>query len=537
MNEDYNNLPAAIRADIETLADDLIARPVADKRTLSHCFKNGDEPPEHLAAALDAIREAVKHPGAEDRIFTALEAPQTRISDPEDREDQISPQEAAELAKNFTGLFQLMQNESKDRIAAAIKDPKKIKAFNVAERYLWGMLGTILCTTTEQRERISRIFNVTREALDKLAADLKDKRIEIPLEDIDGYLPGLEPQQKRNRYPAPPYIYPKYTTIPTAELARRLPNLPFQNTEAGALAEIGIDRRPHEHHVYMLMLDKLSEQYPITAGDKNILIALGNLYGERKDAGNIGLQNGSIITAADIIRRYRGYQAEDSIDQASIDAVTERMDFLSKLRVSFDFTQHFEYRKKDIGTGEEVELAIPDDMRRIDDKTGTVIRFSYIGNMVHSNTIEVEYSSGRIERAWEILTPPIVFDYAQKIKQVATIETRLLDLRKRAKKSGYNSTGADIMKIYLIERINAMIDVKTHQPKNTYSQAINLDTMFEDLRIEIANRKTKKIKIDMARDILDHFKTMPDKHRGQFIKDYRIVKGYRGAVTGFEILF
>jgi hypothetical protein len=259
--------------------------------------------------------------------------------------------------------------------------------------------------------------------------------------------------------------------IPTVELARRLHNLPFQDTEAGALAEIGIDRRPHERHVYMLMLDKLAEQYPITAGDKNILIALGNLYGERKDAGNTGMQGGSIVTAEDIIRRHRGYDADYRIDQASIDAITERMDFLSKLRVSFDFTQHFEYRKKDIGTGEEVELAIPDDMRRIDDKTGTVIRFSYIGNMVHSNTIEVEYSSGRIERAWEILTPPIVFDYAQKIKQVATIETRLLDLRKRAN----SGKDADVLKIYLIERKNAMIDPKQHQGKTDGSTEETVD--------------------------------------------------------------
>lgn len=537
MNQEYNKLPAAIREDIEALADDLLARTIAEKRTITHCIKNGDAPPADLIPTLDAIREAVKYPGAEDKIYSALEAPQTRISDPEDREDQISPQDAAELAKNFIPLFQVMQKESKARLTAAITAPDKAKDFNPGERYIWGMLNTILCTTTAQRDEISSIFNVTRAALDQLADDLKNARIEIPLEDTEGYLPGFEPREKRNRYPAPPYIYPKYTMIPTAELSRRLHNLPFQNTEAGALAEIGIDRRPHEHHVYMLMLDKLAEQYPITAGDKNILIALGNLYGERKNAGRTGIQGGSIITAEDIIRRFRGYQAEDRIDQASIDAVTERMDFLSKLRVSFDFTQHFEYRKKDIGTGEEVELAIPDDMRRIDDKTGTVIRFSYIGNMVHSNTIEVEYDSGRVARAWEILTPPIVFDYAQKIKQVATIETRLLDLRKKAKISGYNSTGADIMKIYLIERINAMIDVKTHQPKNTYSQAISLDTMFEDLRIEIANRKTKKIKIDMARDILDHFKATPDKHRGRFIKDYKIVKGYRGAVTGFEILF
>ena len=402
--------------------------------------------------------------------------------------------------------------------------------------YIWNVIfsALLLAPPPDVLDKISCALGIPAE---KLAA-IPQKSIDTAAKE-DYYLPGLEPTKEeriaeiQNRYPAPPYIFPKYTMIPTAELSRTIHNLSFQDTEAGALAEIGVDRRPHEHHVYMLMLDKLAEQYPITAGDKNILIALGNLYGERKNAGNTGMQGGSIITAEDIIRRFRGYDADYKIDQTSIDAVTQRMDLLAKMRVSFDFTQHFEYRKKDIGTGEEVELAIPDDMRRIDDRTGTVIRFSYIGNMVHSNTIEVEYASGRIAKAWEILTPPIVFDYAQKIKQVATIETRLLDLRKRAN-SGKN---ADVMKIYLIERINAMIDVKTHHPKNAYAQTISIDTMFADLRIEAASRKAKKAKIDMAKEILDHFKATPDKHRGRFIKNYEVVKGYRGAITGFEIVF
>ena len=269
-----------------------------------------------------------------------------------------------------------------------------------------------------------------------------------------------------------------------------------------------------------------------------ILIALGNLYGERlAQPGGKGLQGGSIITAADIIRRFRGLNATDRIDQQTIDAVTNRMTFLMNLSVSFDFTQHFEYRKKEIGDGEEVELAIPDNMRRMDPKTGTVIRFSYIGKMVHANTIEAEYNSGRIEKAWEILTPPIVFDYAQKIKQVTTIETRLLDLRRKAKASTNNTGGADVMKVYLIERINAMIDPKTHKPKIDYSQSISLVSMFEDLRIETNSREAKRKKVNMAREILDHFKETPDKYRGKYIKGYQLLKGYRGAVTGFKILF
>ena len=432
----------------------------------------------------------------------------------------------------------LADQKYKDEVRKAIinsaENPQAVLDIN---NDVWNIVcsALLLDPPREFTEKLAQALQVTADQL--TAAAKITATTDTPGEYEEQFIDGFEPQPKRDRYPAPPYNCPPFTMIPTAELFRKIHNLPFQNTDAGALAEIGIDHRPHEHHVYMLMLDKLAEQYPITPADKNILISLGNLYGERKAAGRTGMQGGAIITAEDIIKRTRGLEADDDVDPETEKAVTKRMGEMMNLRVSFDFTQHFEYRKKQIGTGEEVELAIPDDMRRIDSKTGTVIRFSYIGAMIHANTIEVEYESGRVATAWEILTPPIVFDYAQKIKQVATIETRLLDLRKRAKKCGYNSTGADVMKIYLIERINSMIDVKTHRPKNAYPQAIKLDTMFEDLRIEINNREQKRKKIDTARAILDHFKATPDKHRGQFIKDYRIVKGYRGAVTGFEIIF
>ena len=434
-------------------------------------------------------------------------------------------------------VLSLADREYKEEISKAIKESaSNPQAIAHLKSDLWNII-TLAISANPPREitdKLARALQVTPEQLIEAVAKAESCE-HSPVE--EQFLQGFEPQPKRDRYPAPPYTRAPFTIIPTAELFRKIHKLPFQNTEAGALAEIGIDRRPHENHVYMLMLDKLAEQYPITPADKNILISLGNLYGERKAAGRTGMQGGAIITAEDIIKRTRGLDADDDVDAETEKAVRGRVAEMMNLKVSFDFTQHFEYRKKHIGTGEEVELAIPDDMRRIDAKTGKVIRFSYIGAMVHANTIEVEYESGRVETAWEILTPPIVFDYAQKIKQVATVETRLLDLRKRAKKCGYNSTGADVMKIYLLEHINAMIDPRTHRSKDAYSQFIKLDTLFADLGIDINNRVTKKNKIDTARAILDHFKETPDKHRGTFIKGYEIIKGYRGAVTGFEIVF
>jgi hypothetical protein len=456
-------------------------------------------------------------------------------------ENQANTRDAAEVQREQVFCFaidmaKITAPNYKAEIVARLETLPNEPQLSEAANKIWHFIepALLLEPAPEVLSELAEALGTTADLLSKAGSMAREK-------ETAGYLPGCEPTAEdfanRPIYPAPPYIYPENTIIPTAELFRTMHKLHFTDTAEGALAEIGIDRRPHERYIYMLMLDKLAEQYPITAGDKNILIALGNLYGERQTSGNTGIQNGSIITAEDIVRRYRGYTAEDRVDPESIDAVAKRMEILSRLQVSFDFSQHFEYRKKQIGTGEEVELCIPDDMRRIDPKTGTVIRFSYTGAMVHANTIEVEYQGGRICKAWEILRPPIVFDYAQKIKQVATIETKLLDLRKKAKKSTNNTTGADIMKVYLVERINAMVNSSTHLEKENCPKVITLTSMFEALRIDINNREQKRKKIEMAKDILDHFKTTPNKHRGHFITDYKIIKGYRGAVTGFEIVF
>lgn len=450
------------------------------------------------------------------------------------------------LADTTLGYTRRLKPEHKEAITAALADPARAETmtdenavvYQLLNYALWNIKYKIPDKYPEYCGNFAAALGISPDCINEAVTRAEEEAEESP------DLPGLiDAEPRRKRFPAPPFVYNAKTNLPLTALARNLHRLPLENIDAGAAAEIGIDsgalaeipidKRPHKRYIYMLMLNKLAEEYPITAGDKNILIALGNLYGERQDAKRTGLQGGSIITAEDIIRRYRGLDANASIDDDAIKAVESRIHTLMKLNVSFDFTQHFEYRKKDLGDGEEVELDIPDNMREVDKKTGTIIRFSYHGNMVHANEIEVEYSTGRIARAFEILAPPIVYDYAMKIKQVATIETKLLDLRKKAN----GSRGADIMKVYLLERILAMIDPKTHQPKPDFSHMIKLDKLFEDLRIDVQNRVTKKNKVDTLKKILDHFKETEDKHRGTFIKDYTENKGYRGAVTGYEILF
>ena len=341
---------------------------------------------------------------------------------------------------------------------------------------------------------------------------------------------------KIQRYQAPPYIQPDTIKVPTANLARNIHNADTEKNPSGEFM-YPVDKRPHEHFVFMTLLDKIGEKYPIAPIDKNILISLGNLYAERKASGRVTEHGGAIITAEDIIRLHRGYDADARITAEDVTATQDRIDKMLTMRVSFDFTQHFQYNN----VGDEVQLSIPDDKRIAIPETEarrlpanvtrrakdtTVVRFSYAGNMIDARTIEVEYASGRIEKAYEILTPPIVYEYAEKVKQIQQVETKLLDLRKRAN----SGNDTDTIKIYLLEQINAMKHDKT-----TRANRILLDTLFADLRIDVTNRQTKKRKMDIVKRILEHFKTTKQKNGKTLITGYTEVIGYRRAVTGYDI--
>lgn len=329
------------------------------------------------------------------------------------------------------------------------------------------------------------------------------------------------------RYPAPPYVRPDYIKIPTANLARNFYNADTKNHTPsldGTNFAYPVDQRPHQHFVFMRLLDAISEQYPIEPIDKNILISLGNLYAERKAAGRVGIHGGAILSTEDIIRLYRGYDATANIYEDEINAVKERILKMLNMRVSFDFTQHFVYNK----VGDEVQLSIPDERRvHVTGANGEtrIIRFSYSGNMIDARIAEIEYSNGKIITAYELLTPPILYEYSEKIKQVQRIETKLLDLRKKAN----SSKDADVIKIYLLEQINAM--------KHGRSNRILLKTLFSELRIEINNRKLKKAKAEVVKKILKHFSETKQSNGKTLIKGFSEVIGYHRALEGYDIYF
>ena len=244
---------------IETLS----ALKPEDKATIKHCIETGDTPPTRFFGLTEATKAAILYPSEKDTVYNALETPQTFTFHPAEPHT-ISREEVEKNTREFSVMLRVISRENRAAITAAIRNPEKQAHFTIPQGYIWGQLLIALTFTAHTsgatRDAIAEALSVSAAELDTLTEETLKKysiKISIP-DDTENYLPGMEPK-KYDRYPAPTYIYPQYTIIPTAELARNLPNLPFQDTGEGAIAEIGVDRRPHTHHVYMLMLDKLSE--------------------------------------------------------------------------------------------------------------------------------------------------------------------------------------------------------------------------------------------------------------------------------------
>lgn len=302
------------------------------------------------------------------------------------------------------------------------------------------------------------------------------------------------------------YIYNNKTKIPTALLAREVHTLDSSLN----VQRFFIDPE-HKRAVYASLLNHVSQRYPIDPTDKLIMTALGNLYEEKRERYPM-----VIITAEDIIRRYRGLPADSKITQEAQNEIATRMEKMRHIDATFDFSQHFEYNN----VGDEINFSFSDDHKRKDDR-GIVIRFSYTGHLIEARRIEIEYENGSIDYGWELIRTPIVYEYAQKIRQIATIETKLLDIRAKAN----SSADADIIKVYLIEQINMM-----KAPRTKRSPRILLDSLFSDLRIDSAlkSRQVKNNKVKLIRAILDKFQS------DGFISSYQEHKTSR-AIDGIDI--
>lgn len=199
MKDRNNEPPPDVREDLDTLGKMLLALSMADKQTIQDCLKNKTEPPAQLIGLLEAVKVALKYPGARDTIQAALNAPQSLLFNTTTIES--SGDALAEYAREQIAIYRMLRRDIRDRIAAAIKDPKKLaNALDRDDKYVWGTLCALLTFPSDYIGQLANIFGVSVEDLEALKLDTMNKLvIEIPIADDDGYLPGMEPTPEERR--------------------------------------------------------------------------------------------------------------------------------------------------------------------------------------------------------------------------------------------------------------------------------------------------------------------------------------------------
>ena len=229
----------------------------------------------------------------------------------------------------------------------------------------------------------------------------------------------------------------------------------------------------------------ITGRYEFTAYDRTIHNAVCSLY----EAGN------DTVTPAMVYRAVNGMMETEKVSPQSVEAVRNSLDKSRFMRLKVDFTEEAKARNMKI------------DKAEID------------SNLLNATVVTVESGGHKVE-AYKILAKPVLYEYAQRTRQIISVPPKLLDTKEATR-----STEEIIpIKEYLIRRIEIMRHDKTMSNKIVY------DTIFEEVGITITTKQQKSRLRDYIKSILELWKTRD----GYFydFKEYSVGK----SVKGIEIM-
>lgn len=210
---------------------------------------------------------------------------------------------------------------------------------------------------------------------------------------------------------------------------------------------------------------------PLTAFDKTVHNAICTLY----EAGN------SIFTLEMVYRAMNGLTNSERI--------TEERGTLEPIRESIEAGRHKIFK---INAEEQIKKYYP--------KIKKVVYESYF--LPLEKVTAIMHNGEEPIECYRLLKAPPLYEYSKNIKQVISVDIKLLN----SKKSVKNSRSVAVIREYLIKRISSMKNGKA----GINNRNIKYDTLFEETGIEAEqltqtqrNRKREQVK-----KLLDHFITV-----------------------------
>ena len=153
-----------------------------------------------------------------------------------------------------------------------------------------------------------------------------------------------------------------------------------------------------------------------------------------------------------------------------------------------------------------------------------VKKYTYENYFLPLEKTTVILSNGETKAAYRFLSSPPLYEYSKNIKQVISVDIKLLDSRKTLK----NSPTIAVIREYLIKRISNMKNKKA----SVNNDNIKYSTIFANTGIDESNLSytQRNRKREQIKKILEHFKNQ------NFIKDYAEYKKGR-TFEGVKIYF
>lgn len=229
---------------------------------------------------------------------------------------------------------------------------------------------------------------------------------------------------------------------------------------------------------------------PFTEYDRCVLNAVTSLY-------NYGQSN--IITPAIVYRAMTGQTNTSCPSKQQLEAVKDSLDKMRFMHCYIDCKEELQQRKAELN-GKQIKGGECD---------------TYLLAM---SRIKIELCSGECVEGYEVLQPPILYEYAQKTGQVVTAPAQLLNIPNIAD----NRQRIEV-KGYLLRRILAM------QGKTAKSNRILFDSVLEAIRADKTNRAEKKRVKDYCVKVLDYWQSVGA------VKEYKLIKSGCSA-AGIDVL-
>ncbi len=400
---------------------------------------------------------------------------------------------------------------------------KGIERFEVLEPYMDAELA-------EHPEIEDQEFSVLMEAAERRARADGVTVPPLPLEQEYPEAASTSPAEKIDRIAALA-IRPNYSVMPAHKLMSAL-KMATRSPEAITQIIVDVSKKGARNRAKVTCIlsyegDNLqiAGRQPFTEYDRCVYSAVVSLY----VAGN------RVVTCDMIWRAMTGKTEQEQATPAQQAAVTKSLDKMRFMRAVIDCSQEFK-------------------MRRISLDGNNLNGGGYDDNLLHLSITWVKTATGKVIRAYEILSAPVLYKYSAAVKQLQTVDIKLLDVKKLDSKGKPTTHSLEyterrvVIKGYLLRRIEGMKgnnSLNSHcialrdydkggQPhEGLYSIAGSPELsqpMPEDMTDVEKNRRK-----DNARNIRNDAEAMLKYWTATgYIKGYSIYKD-KGVSAGFEI--